>query len=405
MVIVSGITAQHFRSLANVSLEMQNITVLVGVNSSGKSNFIDAFRFLRDTSQHGLGHAVDQRGGISIVRQHSSTKPYNVSLDVNLEDDRTNSELRYSVRFSGRGSRLRVEGESARWYQARHTPRPKTNADIDSDNDDAARSGYSLEPTDFVRDRDGNITINGETQENQVADQETILNRPIGLRGRIVPFPIARFFANMRFASVYPNTMREPRRLETEHSLHEDCGNWGSMIRRMRQTRAGQAALDRILEMTRLALPELKQISVKNVGGYVIPQFLMQSAKRGGGHYLDPIQMSDGTLRLFGLLLHLYQTPRPSFLALEEPEQTIHPGLLSVLVDAINEVSSTVQVVITTHSPHVLDLFPVNSIRVVTRDEDETSISEIRKSQVKTVQEGLMSISELMALDGLKPQR
>jgi predicted ATPase len=173
----------------------------------------------------------------------------------------------------------------------------------------------------------------------------------------------------------------------------------------MRQTRGGQAALDRILKLAKIAMPELKQITVKNVGGYVIPQFLVSSKRKGADHYLDPIQVSDGTLRLVGMLLHLYQFPSPSFLALEEPEQTIHPGLLNVLVDAINEVSQAVQIVVTTHSPYVLDLFPVESIRVATRDDDETSIAKVKHSQIKTIQDGLMTVSEIMALDGLRPEK
>jgi len=173
----------------------------------------------------------------------------------------------------------------------------------------------------------------------------------------------------------------------------------------MRKTRIGKDSLERVLELLRVALPELKQISVKNVGGYVIPQFLISSPTRDKNHYLDPIQVSDGTLRLLGILLHLYQSPRPRLLALEEPEQTIHPGLLGVLVDAISEVSQTTQVIISTHSPYVLDLFPADGIRVVYKEDEVSNVSRVKDSQLDAVKQGLMSVSEIMALDGLKPER
>ena len=124
-------------------------------------------------------------------------------------------------------------------------------------------------------------------------------------------------------------------------------------------------------------------------------------------HFLDPLQLSDGTLRLVGLFLALYQEPRPKLLALEEPELTVHPGVLKLLSEAIREVSSETQLIITTHSPQFLDHFDVSEIRVVEIINGITHVGKIREQQVQMVRQNLMSTSEIMSLDGLqmdKPQ-
>src|SRR5690606_12387765 len=112
-------TIQHYRSLSNITVDFDTVTVLVGPNGSGKSNLIDVFRFLRDATLHGLAHAVDHRGGLSILRQYSTTRPYNVSIEVDLNTQYKGRQLgnSYGVRFSGTDANLRVESEQASWYQ------------------------------------------------------------------------------------------------------------------------------------------------------------------------------------------------------------------------------------------------------------------------------------------------
>jgi predicted ATPase len=151
-------------------------------------------------------------------------------------------------------------------------------------------------------------------------------------------------------------------------------------------------------------MPTLEHVTVKQIGGYVVPQFLVKDTPKEKAHFFDPVQLSDGTLRLFAIFLSLYQIPRPDFLALEEPELTIHPGLVNLLAEAFQEVSERTQILITTHSPYLLDHFDPLQIKVVTMQEGKTKVSSIRRSQIETVKEKLMMLSEVMALDGLRPE-
>lgn len=74
----------------------------------------------------------------------------------------------------------------------------------------------------------------------------------------------------------------------------------------------------------------------------------------------EPIQfeafsLSDGTLRVLGRITAVFQRPRPSLLVIEEPEASIHPGALGSILDVLRFASRCMQVVVTTHSPDILD--------------------------------------------------
>jgi predicted ATPase len=404
--MIHKLSVHRYRSIGGIDFLLGPITVLVGPNGSGKSNIVDAVRFFRDMAAHGLEHAIDQRGGISIIRQYSTRRPFVMTFGLEITTP-LNMALRTGQNFDK--YLLKVSG-------------PKNSAKIDREEILWSESYREwIDEAEFVEEfRSQFIERNAEGEINHqrpafsrsvhskksLSESELALGKPtFGLEPdySIIGGPIVSFLRRMRFASVYPNIMREPRRLETDSNLKEDCSNWGSIVRQMRSRRPGLRALERIFELMRQVLPELETIVIKNIGGYVVPQFKVRHLGGKASHFLDPIQLSDGTLRLFGLLLHLYQEPRPSLLAIEEPEQTIHPALLEVLVSAFREASKSTQLIITTHSPHLLDYFDVESIRVTSLTNGETRLSKIGQSQIETVKEGLMTLSEIMSLDGLRP--
>ena len=141
------------------------------------------------------------------------------------------------------------------------------------------------------------------------------------------------------------------------------------------------------------------------VGSYLVPKFRFGDATdKASQREFDPPQLSDGTLRIYGLLLSLYQMPAPPLLVIEEPEQTVHPGVLAMLAEAFKEVSDNTQIIITTHSPQLVEHFAPEHIRVATMVNGETKIFPIKNSQRIAVQQGLIGLGEFMAAEGLYPE-
>ena len=185
--------------------------------------------------------------------------------------------------------------------------------------------------------------------------------------------------------------------------LKENGANWSSILRHLRKTARGRQALDQIKEMMQVVMPQLEDISTQALGGFIHPRFKVREAS-GKVHYFDPSQISDGTLRILGILLALYNTPHPSLMVIEEPEQTVNPALLALLVDAFRESSERTQLFITSHSPHLVDLFPAEAIRVVDMRDGQTRVSRIRASQQAAIKEHLLSVEQIMSTDGLLPE-
>jgi hypothetical protein len=168
----------------------------------------------------------------------------------------------------------------------------------------------------------------------------------------------------------------------------------------MRKSKRGVEALGLVTEALKSIHPGLERISILSVGGYLVPQFHMLEPS-GKRHVFNVSQMWDGTLRVLGLLVALYQEPRPAVIALEEPEQTVNPAILSVIADAIKEVSKRSQILVTTHSPHLLDQFDASEVRSVELHDGRTVVGPVIALQIDAVRERLFSLGELLVSEGL----
>ena len=152
----------------------------------------------------------------------------------------------------------------------------------------------------------------------------------------------------------------------------------------------------------RLVVPELENITVQSVGGFVTPQFrIFDPGSATKSHTFNVSQMSDGTLRILGLLVALYQDPRPSIIALEEPELTVHPGVLQLISDSILEVAETTQILVTTHSPVLIDKFDPSHVFAVESKGGVTVARPLSNIQKDAVKKRLFSLGELMTVEGL----
>jgi predicted ATPase len=76
---------RNYKSIGACDVELGRLTVLVGRNGSGKSNFLDALRFVADGLQTSLDHGIKARGGIDEVRRRSTGHPHNFSIEVEMD--------------------------------------------------------------------------------------------------------------------------------------------------------------------------------------------------------------------------------------------------------------------------------------------------------------------------------
>lgn len=387
---ITTLRIRHYKSLGDVYMgNLDPITLLVGTNATGKSNIIDALRFLRDATTHNLDHAVSSRGGMEMIRQYSPTRPYHISIRVEFVDSTARGHQwpgYYEMTLSSAGGgNYRVEREEAHWSERN----PKYSEDVPDQTPLLIRT--------FSRSADGKVLVDNEDEDEIAVDELYASQRweAVEVRG---------ILSRPRFSAIYPNTLRSPARPDTDRRLKENGENWASVLKAIRQSSRGRQAFASIIEMMKYVMPTLQDVKVRAVGGYLAPQFIVKDSPNSKEHTFDPLQLSDGTLRIFGMLMALYQIPPSQVLALEEPEQTVNPAILAMLADAFKEVSQRTQLIATTHSPNLIDYFAPEQLRVVTMTEGETHVSPVRASQIESVKERLTTLEELMTQGNLLPQ-
>ena len=120
--------------------------------------------------------------------------------------------------------------------------------------------------------------------------------------------------------------------------------------------------------------------------------------------------MSDGTLRALGVLVALFQSggseaPGVSLVGIEEPEVALHPAAVGALLDALREASRSRQVIVTTHSPDLLDLAEMDSelLLAVYAEKGSTQVAPIDEPSLEAVRRALYTPGELLRLDQLRP--
>lgn len=399
---LTELNISHYKSVESVDLQdISPITVLVGCNGAGKSNVVDVLRFLRDAVTQGLDHAVSKRGGIGLIRQYSPSKPYRITLQFRFHDEELAALVSYELALTSlRDGDFRVEREAGQWATF-------SKLTITADGDLVKEQPRVM---CFERVASGRVHIKTEGGDWALDNQRVVPPDTLALGQPLLSFnlliggsSLIDFISNIRFSSIYPNTLRQPAHPDTDLVLKENGANWSSILRHLRKTTRGRQALDQIKEMMQVVMPQLEDISTQAVGGFIHPRFKVREAN-GKVHYFDPSQISDGTLRILGILLALYNTPHPSLMVIEEPEQTVNPALLALLVDAFRESSERTQLFITSHSPHLVDLFPAEAIRVVDMRDGQTRVSPIRASQQAAIKEHLLSVEQIMSTDGLLPE-
>ena len=317
---ISHIELYSWKNFRKVSVDLSDRVFLVGPNASGKSNFLDALRFLRDLAVPGGGlqRACAERGGVSKIRCLAARQDPEVGLTIELtETDKT--LWRYEVKFNQqtRGNRLPTLTREA-VYKERILLLERPNED---DRKDPPRL-------------------------TQTALEQINLN--IAFRD------VAQFLEKVLYLHLVPQIIRSGGEWGGSNGLANAYGR--NFLERMAKTneKTRGARLRRIRDALVIAVPQLQDLSLERdergvphlIGAY--EHWRPRAAKQ------TEEQFSDGTLRLLGVLWALQEGEGP--LLLEEPELSLHTGVVRRLPSLIYRLQRARkrQVLISTHSTEML---------------------------------------------------
>lgn len=404
---LTELRADRFRSIHSVALEVSGgISVLVGPNASGKTNLVDAIRFVSDALYNGVDRAVGSRGSRAVLHRHAGRRAPSFTIGLEFRSERLTA--RYDLRV-----RVDVHGES--WISAERmagimlSP-DQLKVDMRLAGGKFRRAGLgSTEISEALADLHYNsdlpmLSVMGDSEVVARVLASFLYDDDRSKAAAEIVLSLSNFIGDMRFYHLFPNVMREPRTLTAGETLEEGGENLASVVRKLARER-GEPYWQLISALGTI-VPDILDIRVREAGGYNFVQLRHRSlaSESETTGWLDLTSESDGTVRTIGLLVALYQDPAPSLLIIEEPELTVHVGALGVLADAFNEVSSRTQIILTTHSSDLLEHFSAENIRAISNLEGRTRAGVLRETQRSALGRALVTPGEIHRIEGLSAQ-
>jgi predicted ATPase len=388
---VTRVRLVNYKSIASCDVALAPFTVLLGLNAAGKSNFLDALRFVRDAVTSGPGEAVASRGGFGEVvrRVPEGAQSCTVSLECCVltrppeGGDERPVRASYELTLTASDSHpqlSRIEREECTIGPSHGLPQARFRV-VDGVLDDhiPSRRGGSLRP--------------GSLYLPLVAVSEPYAQLHEALTSMFFYEPV---LASLRDAR--PDTGRD--------LLDEDGGGIGAVLARL-----GGWERDRVSAYAAAIVPHLTEVGPTAPGGdYLAARMTMDTGLGGAPQVFRAESMSEGTIRAIGLLAALFQPSardgRLPLLAVEEPELALHPMAAGVLFDALTEASASAQVLATTQSAELFDRkeADLSAILVAAADDGVTTIGAVDEASRSIVADGLATVGELLRSDQLRPE-
>ena len=382
---ITRIRAQNFRSIESLDLELGELTVLVGRNGAGKSNTVDVLRFLRDCIVVGIEQAVLNRGGIETICTRSGE-----AVGVGVELGGGEWRCQYDLEFNSESQSDRAELIKIRL---------RDDDDwIEVDTKQVRESPEAL----FlgIEHRVPFLSIEGDLSTLLLLRDRDSAEKDIStsIRRTSIPQNAAQVFANASLYDFIPTTLRPPQRVVNPTPLDEEGQNLVAVLRSVLESPDG----DTLRQSLRQLVDGADDMEVQALSGHLIAEILYGVGGDEEPRRFDLGLESDGTIRLVAILAALYQSPARTLIVLEEPERNIHPGALAILADVIKEASTRSQILLTTHSPELIDCFEPDVLRVVERVDGATVVGPVDAAQQQAVRENLFTAGEIMRIQGLQ---
>ena len=403
---ITKLTVENFKSFDKLEVELRPFNIVIGSNASGKSNFLDVFRFLRDIADDSLESAIGIRGGgealrnfnlddTEVMRIFAETDgvlqrlvPVHQDGAIGLTANRWTYDL--LIQFNESNTGFKVVGDEF----AEYFTMLELHSAVDLESSDTTlllpsiSSSRVWEPfyTEQQKLGSGRVlyhrkgdSINRfiELSEDIPLSEKDIapaydlpirLNRPqeVLLERSRRSFFLLGWNHSLTNISTYdfdPNKSQQAVPITGLSELESDAENLSVVLREiLRRPESNKRLINLVSEL----LPFVRDLEVEEFGfGQLITTLTERFSDKG--RRLPAAFASDGTIACLALVvaLHFQDSAVAIF---EEPDRYIHPHLAGRIMQLMNEVTDDKQVIITTHNPELLRHANLEDILLVSRD-------------------------------------
>lgn len=365
--IITRLILKNWRNFRNLDVCFGEVSYVLGPNASGKSNLLDIFRFLRDVCKPhggGLQAAVAKRSGISKVRCLHARNDTEVLIHIELSDNTLDNRWKYVLGFKSapfRKDRVLVSREEVSQGGKILLSRPG-----ESDRKDTEL----LTQTHLEQ-----IQTNGKFRD------------------------LVEFFSSVTYMHLVPQLLKYSDRIGGR-VIEDDPFGQGFLDKISLTTKKTRdSRLKKISRALRGAVPQFEELRFRQDETGRPHLDAQYSHYRPNAGWQSEEQLSDGTLRLIGLMWSLLDGD--GVLLLEEPELSLNQEIvrqLPLLIDRTNRARKIKrQIIISTHSEALLSNPAIESdgVIILVPGSEGTTARPVDEAESAALDAGL-SISEVV---------
>lgn len=333
---LTNIQLKGFKSIdvEGQDIPIQDITILLGANGSGKSNLISFFKMLNYIMTGALQTYIGDSGWADSLLYYGSKKTPRLTATISFANTEDTDRYQFSLAHTV-GDTLIFTEETLLWHQ-HDKEKPRT---------------IQLAPG--VRESE----LFNLWKERKDKTASIIADLLRGCR-------VFQFHDTSKEAKI-----RNSGYIEDGAFLRSDGGNLAAFLYAMKQQKKHVPYYQRIVRYIQMVMPQFKDFvlepSARN-SNYIFLNWL----EKNSDYLFGPHQISDGSLRFMALAALLLQPPTtlPKVIVLDEPELGLHPFAISVLADMIRATSLQSQIILATQSTRFVDEFEAKDLVIVERD-------------------------------------
>ncbi len=367
--MIDKIQFTNFKSITNKEVPLGNMNVFVGANATGKSNFVDCFKFVQDAKNDGIPVAISKRFGWTNTLRRGVGKKQSISLVISCD-------------FSDRTLKFRISEREYRLIRAKYSLEiiwGRGRFQVLSEKYESTSHFEGKEYLEYFNRTGEKVKYHSLLTQTM----STSIEIPVQIREKLFLkggffLVTAAIFDNIidlwRFYDLDTNMARMSCADTGEDILASNACNLSLILDRISKSKNQSIirSYDRVLRIMKILVPHFDNWKTQRQYDNSINFSIYE---KGIEKPLIPGMISDGTIRLLSLLLALlYRTEHGPLICIDEPERYLHPQVLEEIVNIMREVSKKTQLIITTHSPELVKHLSPNELFMVDKIDNITEI-------------------------------